>query len=171
MRKWLCAFLVLFPAAHLEAAEKPGYHKRVSVTAATRLDWVFPLANQSPKTPPKGWLGDYDSTRQTYELYVPAGRDRKKPRPLILFVSPSDGAMGWRFFKELCEREGIIFAGPHSAGNRCPIRQRVRIVMDVLDDVRRKYDIDPDRTYIGGFSGGGGWLARSRIPSRSCSAA
>jgi hypothetical protein len=27
-------------------------------------------------------------------------------------------------------------------------------VLDVLDDVRRKFTIDPDRTYLGGFSGG-----------------
>ena len=27
--------------------------------------------------------------------------------------------------------------------------------MDVLDDLRRRYNVDPDRTYIGGFSGGG----------------
>ena len=31
----------------------------------------------------------------------------------------------------------------------------MRIVLDVLDDVRRNYPIDPDRTYVSGFSGGG----------------
>jgi dienelactone hydrolase len=32
---------------------------------------------------------------------------------------------------------------------------RTRIILDVLDDVRRQHPIDPDRTYITGFSGGG----------------
>ncbi|MFQ5732808.1 MAG: hypothetical protein ACE5KM_12750 [Planctomycetaceae bacterium] len=143
------------PSVGIGAARPAGYHKQTAVTAATRLDWIFPLANQSLKTPPEGWLGDYDSTKQSYELYVPARYSEKTSWPVILFVSPGDGAMGWRSFKDLCEKRGIIFAGPHAAGNRCPIRKRVRIVLDTLDDVRRRYNTDPDRTYIAGFSGGG----------------
>jgi hypothetical protein len=52
-------------------------------------------------------------------------------------------------------RRGILFAGPLNAGNDCPGQKRVRIVLDVLDDLRRNYLIDPDRTYISGLSGGG----------------
>ena len=63
--------------------------------------------------------------------------------------------MGQRFLREACAKSGFILAGPRAAGNRCPIRKRVRIVLDVLDDVRRRYRTDPDRTYIAGFSGGG----------------
>ena len=138
------------------AETKPGYYPTVTITAPTRLDFVFPLANQSPKTPPKNWLGgEYDSKKQTYELYVPAGGKSKTLRPAILFISPSDRASGWRAFKEVCIKRGILFIGPHAAGNRCPMRKRVRIVLDALDDVRRKHAIDPDRTYIAGFSGGG----------------
>src|SRR5262249_50303999 len=37
----------------------------------------------------------------------------------------------------------------------CPVGQRTRIVLDMLDDVRRHYKIDADQTYITGFSGGG----------------
>ena len=48
-----------------------------------------------------------------------------------------------------------MFASPHNAGNDCAMPKRVRIVMDVLDDLRRNYRTDPDRTYIGGISGGG----------------
>eukprot|EP00913_Durusdinium_trenchii_P028362 g26590.t1 len=130
-------------------------YRTVKVTAATRLDAVFPLANQSPKTLPDSWLKDYDSTKQTYELFVPKNYSDRKSWPVFLFISPSDSAMGWRSLQDLCTKNGIIFAGPHAAGNRCPIRKRVRIVLDVLDELRRGYNIDPDRCYIGGFSGGG----------------
>ncbi len=37
---------------------------------------------------------------------------------------------------------------------------RLRIVLDVLDDLRHRYSIDPDRTYITGISGGGNAAAR-----------
>lgn len=147
---------LLFSLALPADAEKPGYHSKVPVAAPTRLDFIFPLANQSPKSPPEKWLGDdYDSTEQTYQLFVPADYTSKKSWPVILFISPSDRAVGWLAMKHLCRKRDIIFAGPHGAGNRCPIRKRVRIALDVLDDVRRKYNVDADRTYIAGFSGGG----------------
>src|SRR5262249_25455661 len=91
---------------------------------------------------------------QTYELFVPAAKD-KKPLPLILFVSPNNDASGWKSFESVCKQQGILFAGAHGAGNNCPGQKRVRIILDVLDDVRRNYPVDPDRTYVPGFSGGG----------------
>ncbi len=140
----------------LSAAEVlTGYHPKVSVTAETRLDWIFALANQSPKAAPAEWLKDYESTKQTYEFYAPAKAKPRQALPAVIFVSPSGNAMGWRSWKTACEKLGMVFAGPHQAGNNCPMPRRMRIVMDVLDDVRRRYNIDPDRTYIAGFSGGG----------------
>ncbi len=132
-----------------------GYHTQVGVTAQTRIDWVWPVANQSPSTAPADWLPGYDSTEQTYELFVPKSYDPKQSYPLVLFVSPSAKAMGYANWQRVCEEQEIIFAGPHDAGNECDMRQRVRIVLDVLDAVRRQYNIDADRTYISGFSGGG----------------
>jgi dienelactone hydrolase len=55
----------------------------------------------------------------------------------------------------LCKAKGFLFASAYRAGNDVPKQQRIRIILDVLDDLRRNYNIDPDRTYIGGFSGGG----------------
>jgi hypothetical protein len=63
--------------------------------------------------------------------------------------------MGWKYFESLCRQQEIIFAGPRGADNDCPAKKRVRIVLDVLDDLRRHHHIDPDRTYLVGFSGGG----------------
>src|SRR5262245_26898641 len=134
---------------------RPGYQPGVKVSAETRLDWMFALANQSPKQAPKGWVDGYDSTRATYELFVPRGLDARKPSAAILFISPGDKAMGYASWQQACQELGVILAGPHAAGNDCPMQRRVRIVMDVLDDLRRKFNIDPDRTYIAGFSGCG----------------
>jgi pimeloyl-ACP methyl ester carboxylesterase len=152
----LLAGLASVATAPLRADDAPqvGYRARVEVAAPTRLDWVFPLANQSTTDPPAEWLAGYDSTKTTYELFVPA-KPADGPRPLILFVSPGDVAGGFSAWKKTCEEQGIVFAGPHAAGNGCPTPRRVRIVLDVLDDVRRRIPIDPDRTYFAGFSGGG----------------
>jgi pimeloyl-ACP methyl ester carboxylesterase len=128
----------------------------VYVAAPTRLGWTFVVASQSFAAAPADWLPKYDSIEQTYELFVPTRRGTsKKPMPVILFISPTNEPMGWKHFQSLCKENDILFAGPRGAGNDCPAKKRVRIVLDVLDDLLRNYYTDPDRTYIVGFSGGG----------------
>jgi pimeloyl-ACP methyl ester carboxylesterase len=155
-RSFFTALLILSAAVSFAAdPPRPGYQPSVKVSAETRLDWVFAVANQSPKQPPKAWLEGYDSTGQTYELFVPKGFDARKPQAVILFISPGERPMGYSVWQQACQELGVILAGPHGAGNDCPMQRRVRIVMDVLDDLRRKFNLDPDRTYLAGFSGGG----------------
>ena len=148
------------------SADDVGYQKEVTVREATRLDWVFAVANQSRIDPPAEWLEGYESTKQRYELFVPASAKAKiktkKEKgtgkdglPLVLFISPSDQPAGWSHLQTVCQQKGILFASPFNAGNNTPAPKRIRLVLDVLDDVRRRYKIDPDRTYLAGFSGGG----------------
>lgn len=142
-------------AADAGAAPK-GYQAKVFVSAPTRLDWTFALANRSLAEPPADWLPGYDSIAQQYELFIPSHKGTaKKPLPAIVFISPGNEPMGWKHFEALCKQNDILFAGPRLAGNDCPIKKRVRIVLDVLDDLRRNHHTDPDRTYLVGFSGGG----------------
>lgn len=124
-----------------------------SVAAPTRLDWKFAVIGfgKNAATVPAA----YDSTKQTYHLFVPKGHKKDKPAGLVLFISPSDQPAGWSAWQKVCETEGILFASPFGAGNGVSAGQRTRIILDVLDDVRRQYPVDPDRTYLSGFSGGG----------------
>ena len=142
--------------ASLLAAEQPlrGHQPRVSIVAPTRLDWVFAMANQSPAEPPADWLKGYDSTQQRYELYVPRTVNPTKPTGLILFISAGNDPAGLAQWRTVCDAAGMLFASPYGAGNGTNGPERIRIVLDVLDDVRRRFAIDPDRTYLGGFSGG-----------------
>ncbi|MEQ8790859.1 MAG: hypothetical protein RIC55_31645 [Pirellulaceae bacterium] len=156
MLRYTALLVALVSATAAVATDvETGYREKVAVSAPTRLDWVFALANQSPADPPQDWLKEYDSTKQTYELFVPEDYSPKRSWPVVIFVSPSAKARGFRSWKSACEKLGVIFAGPHGAGNDCDVTKRVRIVLDVLDDVRRRYNTDADRTYIAGFSGGG----------------
>ncbi|MFM7072590.1 MAG: hypothetical protein ACKO38_12445, partial [Planctomycetota bacterium] len=137
------------------AAERFGHAPSVRVSTPTSLDWVFAVSNQSPAEPPADWLPGYDATAQTYERYVPAGIGRTASPGLVLFVSAGPKPQGLETFRKTCDERLMVFASPHNAGNGVDSRQRIRIILDVLDDVRREYGVDPDRTYIAGFSGGG----------------
>lgn len=133
-----------------------GRSVKVAVSRPTTIDWTFALSNQSLTEPPKQWLKEpYDATQQHYDIQVPKNSDAKTAAPLILFISPSERPAAMNEWGNACRRSGIIIASPYRAGNNCPGPRRIRIVLDVLGDIRSKFAIDPDRTYIGGFSGGG----------------
>lgn len=156
MKKLIPTFALLCFAASSLAGPPVGYNAKVSVGAPTRIDWTFVVSNQSQPNPPADYLGKgYDSTKQQYELFVPPNYDPKQKYPVILFISPGDGAGGWKNWEPVCKKNNVIFASPYGAGNNVPSPKRVRIVLDVLDDIRRNYSTDPDRTYVSGFSGGG----------------
>jgi pimeloyl-ACP methyl ester carboxylesterase len=132
-----------------------GHQEKVKVSDATRLDWTFVLASKSLDAPLEQWkMATYDSKRQFYELYVPVGAGAKTPCGIVLFLSAGKSPVGFPNFERACKEFNLIFACPYDAGNDVDPPRRVRIALDVLDDVRRKYPTNPDRTYIGGFSGG-----------------
>lgn len=125
----------------------------VVVSAPTRLDWQFAVHGfgaGAAKLP-----AGYDSTKQRYQLHMPKVDKKPKAWPLVLFISPNDKPSGLAAWKAVCDREGVLFASPYAAGNPVPAGQRTRIVLDVLDDIRRTFPVDPDQTYVAGFSGGG----------------
>jgi hypothetical protein len=132
-----------------------GYHPVVRVQAPGRLDWTFVVSRQSTDPAPAAQMAGYNSMAQSYELYIPPSRNPRKPLGLILHISCAQKSDGWVYFEKICEKHGLALAGVHGAGNAIPDPWRARIVLDVLDDVRRRLPIDPDRTYITGGSGAG----------------
>jgi predicted esterase len=145
----VCAAALFLPSAALSQAPT----KEKSVAASTRLDWAFAVqgfGKDAVKLP-----ASFDSTKQHYQVFVPKDYKKDKAWPLVLFISPGDQPSGWSAWRKVCETEGVLFASPFAAGNNVAAGQRVRIVLDVLDDVRRNYHIDPEQTYLSGFSGGG----------------
>jgi predicted esterase len=152
-RSLICVAFSLFVLAPAKAVGQTGLKKEVKVTESTRLDWQFAASGfgkDAARLP-----ADYDSTAQRYQLFVPRSFKAGKPAPLIVFISPGGAPIGLGAYQKVCEKEGMLFCSPYEAGNKCPIGKRVRIVLDMLDDVRRHYQIDPDQTYLAGFSGGG----------------
>jgi len=172
MKLKLLVCCLLLTILRITQAEEIGYQGSVTVRDATRLDWVFAVSNQSVTNPPAEWLEGYDSTKQRYEVFIPpAAKDaptKPKPKskakgkdaepeglPLVLFISAGDQPAGWGQLQSVCQQRGIAFASPYGAGNNTSMPKRIRIVLDVLDDLRRRHRIDSDRTYLAGFSGGG----------------
>ncbi len=145
--------IALVVVASSPAAAPTGFQEQVQISAPTRIDWKFAASAFGPaaiKIP-----AAYDSRQQRYQLFVPRAYDSSLAWPLVIFISPGDEPLGWRSWQKTCEKAGVLFCAPYGGGNSCPVGQRTRLVLDMLDDVRRHYQIDPDQTYLTGFSGGG----------------
>jgi pimeloyl-ACP methyl ester carboxylesterase len=153
MIPYKCGLAVAILAGLLHAGSLAAQLQERRVAQPTRLDGEFAARGFGPAA---GRLpAGFDSTKQRYQLFVPKNYDAKRAWPLLLFISAGEQPTGWGAWQKLCEREGIFFASPFSAGNTTEPAPRIRIALDVLDDIRRAYRIDPDRTYLTGFSGGG----------------
>jgi hypothetical protein len=145
---------LVFAFGPAPAAPETGFQEQVAVKQPTRLDWEFAAASLAPAgevTLP----ASYESARQVYQLYVPPAYESSKAWPLVLFLSPGDDPLGWRYWQKACADEGVFFCAAYGGGDACAPAPRVRLVLDVLDDVRRRFRIDPDQTYLAGQGGGG----------------
>ena len=155
---------VLVGLASLFAVDKTigqKYHKRITVDGPTELDWTFAVARKSEHSSSPNWHDHtYDSKNQSYEFYGPKDKtfrqsvDPAEPFPLILFISNKKKANGWKHWSTVCRQQGFLYAGPHGTYKGAPDSRSIRIVLDVLHDIREKHPIDPERTYIVGFHGG-----------------
>src|SRR5438132_626563 len=104
-----------------------------------RYDFRF-IGGEGPSLFPYGFWASagYDSTQQRYQLFVPKSYRKDKPTAMVLFISPGDQPGSFKNWQKLCESEGVFFASPFGAGNTTAPGVRTRIILDVLDDVRRQ---------------------------------
>ena len=116
--------------------------------------------------------------RREYLLHVPRSLDRTKPAPLVMSLH---GAGGWPALQrdvsqwdELADRKGFIVvypAGRDSAGPRVwrmTGQSDPQYIADLIDELSRRYSIDPKRIYANGLSNGGGmsFALSCRMPER-----
>jgi pimeloyl-ACP methyl ester carboxylesterase len=102
-----------------------------------------------------------DLTQERFSVYVPAQRP-SQGYALLAFIPPWQDAhlpSGWA---TILEQRGMVFVSAAKSGNEERVLDR-RIPLALLGayNVMQRYSIDPERVYIGGFSGG------SRVAQRT----
>ena len=110
-----------------------------------------------------------------YRLFVPQGYDKTKKYPLVIWLHGAgsagednigqislDNKLGTHFWtrKENQDKHPAFVLAPQSTGGwdsnaGTNLSDELKLVLDILDVVRKDYTIDPDRMYVAGQSNGG----------------
>lgn len=93
-------------------------------------------------------------TEHQYSLYLPKSYVESKSYPLLIFLDPAArGSYPVNLYKEVANDLEIILAGSLDSRNADP-QTSIESINAILNDLLEKYDIDKDRIWLSGFSGG-----------------
>lgn len=102
---------------------------------------------------PKVYLKNNSS--QSYALYLPAVYSTDKKYPVIYFFDPhNEGLLPVEKYKGLAEKYDFVIACSNNSKNGLAIDIAQQIASNMMDDVEKRFSIDNERIYAGGFSGG-----------------
>lgn len=130
------------------------------------------------------FFSDADDTEQPYGLYLPKNYDENKKYPLVIMlhgagsnhrlalrrvfgksnINGETDVEATRYFPEWKDVEYIV-ASPFARGTAGYQGIPEKDVYDVLADVKKRFNVDEDRTYLTGLSMGGGgtlWIGMTR---------
>ena len=162
-------------AGERAAAQRRGYEKPELVAAeagregtyATAFDEHHPLAgigtfverfdhslDRVERTDPAG--GAYDLADEAFRVHVPKAYEPTGEWGLFVWVSPTQRGHVPTFASETALRDNkLIWVGADLSGNSRFPWNRVSLALDAAHNAQRLYEIDPERVYVGGYSGGG----------------
>lgn len=95
-----------------------------------------------------------DLTQESFDLYVPATRP-ERGFAMLVYVPPSPSFVPPVQWRRVFADRGFILVVPRNAGNNDQLfLRRIPLALHAHANVADRYPVDPERTYVGGFSGG-----------------
>jgi len=127
---------------------EPAYQTGDYVESATIVSLVGDAGAQS-------YADSFAPSHQVeFDVYVPKNYDPSTPAGLLVYVSPiASGGMpdAWQ---EVFDRRNLIWVSVNNSGNTMPAERRIAEAKLSSAFILRNYEIDPQRTFISGMSGG-----------------
>ncbi len=97
----------------------------------------------------------YDVKKEKYRLYVPASYAKDVKWGVFIYINPGDGAALPAGYEAVLEKRKQLGVAPYKAGNERNPYDRFRLAIDAAFNMQKRYNVDPERVYVSGFSGGG----------------
>ncbi len=109
----------------------------------------------------------YDIKDESFAVYVPKHYDGEKPLGLLIYMDPGGRGDGplltyQNRWTTVLDAHDLIWIGPHKADNKRHVIHRTGLALDAIHNGVARFNIDPDRIYVCGMSGGGrvaSWVA------------
>jgi len=95
-----------------------------------------------------------DLARERFLVYAPS-HEPPQGYGVLVFVPPWSGEQLPEGWGPVLDQRGFIFVSAANSGNEASILgRRVPLALVAAQNIAKRYRVDPDRIYIGGFSGG-----------------
>jgi hypothetical protein len=138
--------------------------KRLHLTFTERsplstLDIVLPRfdpnhSSQKPSDTAKTRLG-YDLAEESFEAFIPSTYKSDVPHGLFVWVSAGNAEVPSAWL-DVFGRHKLIWISANNSGNQRYVPIRMGLALDAVYNMRKRYNIDDNRVYISGASGGAG---------------
>jgi hypothetical protein len=99
--------------------------------------------------------GPYDVAKEKFRLLVPKSYSHKARWGLFVYVNADMSAALPGGYDAILEKHKLIGISAYRSGNERNVFDRFRLAIDANFNVSRRFNIDPDRVYVSGISGGG----------------
>lgn len=160
--RFLALLQLLILAAMQAAAATQTTVKAEARASAPRQDLKFsesaPYSSTAAISRHFGYtsaMPEYSVTNETFSLILPTGYSTNTDWGLLVWIGPGNEPRVSPPWEIELARHRLVFVGAYRSGNeRHPI-DRFRLALDATYNICRRYRIDRQRIYVGGFSGGG----------------
>lgn len=122
-----------------------------------------PLSNLDEMVKITRWsrdrVPDYDLADHTFQMIVPKEYDGSEAYGLLVFIHPNNTIDTKRFYgqaiKDVLAKRKLIWISYDKAGNDILPNVRLGLALDAAHNAVKRYNIDEERVYVSGLSGGG----------------
>lgn len=91
----------------------------------------------------------------SYSVYIPANAVPDSVYPVVMFFAPDGkGVKPLQLYKSIADKWNFILVGSNSNKNGMEAALAIEIGNTIVNDVKGRFNIDPARIYLSGFSGG-----------------
>lgn len=91
----------------------------------------------------------------SYDVYLPVAHGADQKYPVVIFFDPhGDGRVPLEKYKSIADEWEFILVGSNSSKNGMESILALSMGNELVTDVAGKFNVDPARIYLSGFSGG-----------------